>query len=163
MAHSESNHPLMPSVLDRLLGEEPPTATELRRNRPKLIRRLKRSLQRDLEDLLNTRCRHGLLPDDLTELDTSLVTYGIPDLTGANVGSMGGRDEFLRIIEDGIRRFEPRLKQVSVVPLDKSKEPLDRVMRFRIEAVLVTEHDAEPVMFLSTVEPSSGDYHVETE
>jgi type VI secretion system protein ImpF len=124
---------------------------------------LKQFLQRDLENLLNTRCRCGSLPQDLTELRTSLVNYGIPDLTGANVGSLGSRDEFLQVIEDAIRRFEPRLKGVSVVPLDNSKEPIDRVMRFRIEAVLVTEHESEPVMFLSTMEPSQGTFEVESE
>jgi predicted component of type VI protein secretion system len=33
-------------------------------------------------------------------------------------------------------------------------------LRFRIEAVLVTEDEIEPVAFVSTMEPSSGNFRV---
>ena len=59
-------------------------------------------------------------------------------------------------MQDCIARFEPRLRRVRVSLLEDDKEPLDRVLRFRIEAVVATEEEAEPVAFLSTMEPSSG-------
>jgi type VI secretion system protein ImpF len=153
--------PLVPSVLDRLLGEEVPSKERLERNRAQLLRRLKASLQRDLQNLLNTRCRCGSYPKELAELHTSLVNYGIPDYTGANVASAGSREEFLGVVQSAIERFEPRLRNVSIIQLEQSKDPLDRVLRFRIEAVLLTDEEAEPVAYLSTMEPSSGKYRVE--
>jgi type VI secretion system protein ImpF len=161
MAHKDDPLRLMPSVLDRLLGQEVPTQESLDRSRAQLFRQLKASLKRDLENLLNTRCRCGGYPKELTELETSLANYGIPDFTGASVASAGSREEFLRVVRDAIERFEPRLAQVKVSHIGDSKEPLDRVLRFRIEAVLMPDHEAEPVAFLSTLEPSSGRYRVD--
>jgi type VI secretion system protein ImpF len=151
--------PLMPSILDRLLGQPAPTDDEIDRNRTQLLRNLKIVLLRDLEHLLNTRCRCGSYPPELSELQTSLVNYGIPDFTGANAGSFVGRQDFLAVIRSAIERFEPRLQRVKVV-LHNDKAPLDRVLRFRIEGVLVTDYDDEEVRFVSTMEPTSGKYKV---
>jgi type VI secretion system protein ImpF len=163
MASRQDRVSLMPSILDRLLGQEVPSQEQLHRNRMAFIRQLKVSLQRDLENLLNTRCRCGGYPAEFSELEVSLVNYGIPDFTGANVGSQVSRDEFLSTIQEAIQRFEPRLKNVAVRTLDDNdkKEPLDRVLRFRVEAVLVTEYEAEPVAFVSTMEPTSGKFRVD--
>jgi type VI secretion system protein ImpF len=151
--------PLMPSILDRLLGEQAPTADEIERNRTQLLRNLKASLLRDLENLLNTRCRCGSFPAELSELQTSLANYGIPDFTGATAGSIPGRRDFLAVVRAAVERYEPRLQRVNVSPHD-DKDPLDRVLRFRIEAVLVTDYDDEQVIFLSTMEPASGKFQV---
>jgi type VI secretion system protein ImpF len=151
--------PLMPSILDRLLGQPAPTSDEIDRNRAQLLRKLKASLLRDLENLLNTRCRCGSFPPQYAELQTSLVNYGIPDFTGANAGSIVGRQDFLAVVRSAIERFEPRLQHVNVA-LDSDKAPLDRVLRFRIEALLVTDYDDEAVIFISTMEPASGKFQV---
>ncbi len=160
---SRSVSPLLPSVFDRLLGQDAPSDAQMHAHRASLIRQLKASLQRDLQNLLNTRRRCGGFPAEWTELETSLVNYGIPDFTGADVGSAGSREEFLRVIRAAIERFEPRLANVALFSLENEKEPLARALRFRIEAVLVTEHEQEPVAFLSTMEPASGSYRIERE
>jgi type VI secretion system protein ImpF len=160
MPHRDSTPSLVPSILDRLLGQDVPSQQELERGRARLLRQLRASLQRDLENLLNTRIRCGSYPKELDELETSLVNYGIPDFTGAGLGSSEGWQEFLGTVRSAIERFEPRLRDVSVAPLRDSPDPLDRVLRFRIEAVLQSEDDAEPVAFLSTMEPSSGRFRV---
>ena len=64
------------------------------------------------------------------------------------------------MVRSAVERFEPRLQQVNV-SLD-DKDPLDRVLRFRIEAVLVTDYDDEQVVFVSTMEPASGKFQVAT-
>jgi type VI secretion system protein ImpF len=160
MPETQDLSPLVPSILDRLLGQDLPSSEALERRRAALFRQLKVSLQRDLENLLNTRCRCGSFPPELAELKTSLVNYGIPDFTGANIAGIEGRQEFLQLVQDCIERFEPRLDRVQVSLLENDKEPLDRVLRFRIEAVVATEDAAEPVAFLSTMEPSSGKLQV---
>ena len=58
-----------------------------------------------------------------------------------------------------MERFEPRLHCVDVI-LQDDKDPLDRVLRFRIEGVLVTDYDDEQVIFVSTMEPASGKFQV---
>lgn len=160
MTQREQATSLVPSILDRLLGQDVPTQQDLERSRSRLIRQLRASLQRDLESLLNTRCRCGAYPRELTQLETSLANYGIPDFTGASLGSSEGWQEFLGTVRAAIERFEPRLRNVTVAHLRDSQDAVDRVLRFRIEAVLSAEEDAEPVTFLSTMEPSSGRFRV---
>jgi type VI secretion system protein ImpF len=152
---------LVPSVLDRLLGEELPTDADLVRFRARFIRRRKEALCRDLENLLNTRRRCTAPPPDLTDLERSLVDYGIPDFTGTNAESLGGRDELLHAIEVAIDRYEPRLRQIRIVPVTSSGSSYKRVLRFRIEGVMLTDGDPEPVAFTSVMEPSSGNFLLE--
>jgi type VI secretion system protein ImpF len=153
--------PFVPSVIDRLLGEETPTERDLDYRRATHVGRLKALLQRDLENLLNTRCRCGSYPREYTELEHSLANYGIPDFTGAEVGSQGGRAELLHVIRASVERFEPRLRRVSVTALDDSRDPIDRVLRFRIEAELWTGEEPLSVAFLSTMEPASGKFRID--
>ena len=79
-----------------------------------MLRELKQSLRRDLENLLNTRRRCQGWPDDLDEWNVSLVNYGIPDIAGADLGSAENREEFRRAVDETIRRFEPRFQSVYV-------------------------------------------------
>ncbi len=159
MAEISSRQTLLPSVLDRLLDENPGTTREVARSRTQVLRELKQSVRRDLENLLNTRWRPTAWPPDLTELDRSLVGYGIPDITAAELGSPGAREEFRRTVEAVIRRFEPRFKSVRVA-MRGNLEPLDRTLRFRIDAVLYAEPAPEPVSFDSAVEPATGNVEV---
>lgn len=129
------------------------------RDRPHSARELKQSIRRDLENLLNTRWRCTAWPPNLNELKRSLVDYGLPDFSGAGMGSAANREVFRRIIERAILEFEPRLKRVSV-ELTGDKESLDRVLRFRISAVLQANPAPEPVVFDSALEPLSATFEV---
>jgi type VI secretion system protein ImpF len=161
MAKVENTDPLIPSVLDRLLDDDPTSQKEQPQNRFQLLRGLKNSVRRDLENLLNTRWRCVGFAPDLEELSVSLMNYGIPDFTGSSLGSGVARDEFVKVIQETIRRFEPRLTRVKVELLDNAERD-DRAMRFRIDAVLQVDPDPEPVSFDSRLEPSSGNFHVGT-
>ena len=161
MATGYNKRRLIPSVYDRLLGEELPSETSLEIDRVRHVRRLKAALKRDLENLLNTRCRCGGYPREFSELEMSLVNYGIPDFTGSNAGSVEQRTAFLQIIKEAIERFEPRLRHVILTPVEEDGAPLQRVLQFRVEAMLVTEEEEEPVSFVSTMEPASGSYRLD--
>jgi len=141
-----------PSVLDRLLDYDPGNEKEPPVSPVQATRDLHQSVRRDLETLLNTRCRNAETPAGFTELDQSLVNYGIPDFTGANLASADSREEFRRVIESIIRKYEPRFKSVRVTLLD-NVEPLDRTLRFRIDALVHAEPAPEPVVFDSLLEP----------
>jgi type VI secretion system protein ImpF len=159
MAKIRADQPLVPSVLDRLLDDEPENPREAPPSRTQVLRELKRAVRRDLEDLLNTRRRCLPWSDGLAELERSLVNYGIPDFTGANMCSAEVREEFRRTVEEVIRRSEPRFKSVSVRLLDNT-EPLDRTLRFRIDALLRADPAPEPVVFDSALEPGTGTFEV---
>ena len=152
---------LVASVLDRLLDDHPGAASEPAATRP-LLEDIRNAVRRDLEKLLNSRRR--LIPSEEgePELGSSVLEYGIPDLTGANLASPEKRESFLQTIEEVIRRAEPRLRQVHVVPPDE-EEPLERALRFRIEAELIAEPAPEPVVFESELEPVSRTLSVEPE
>ena len=159
MTTVRSDQPLVPSVLDRLLDDEPSKTLEAPKSRTQVLRELKQSVRRDLENLLNTRWRSTSWPEHFGELEVSLMSYGLPDVTGADLASTPKREEFRRRIERVIADFEPRLAKVSVMLLEKG-EPLDRTLRFRIEGMLHVEPAPEPVAFDSAVEPATGNVEV---
>ena len=157
MARIPRNQNLMLSPLDRLLDRDP---TAPGRGGEQTLRDLKQAVRRDLENLLNTRWRCKMWPPGLDELETSLVNYGIPDFTGTNLGTPSAREEFRRIIERVIQRFEPRFKTVRVVFVD-SADPIDRTLRFRIDAMLRADPaPPEPVVFDTALEPSTAGFVV---
>ena len=57
MAKISEQQPLVPSVLDRLMDCEPDNPREAPKSRHQILRELKQSVRRDLENLLNTRWR----------------------------------------------------------------------------------------------------------
>lgn len=159
MARVRTDQPLMPSVLDRLIDEDPGVRVEAPRARTQVLRELKLAVRRDLENLLNTRRRAVTIPPGYTELKGSLLTYGLADFSGAGPGGGKERDAFCRSIEAVIRQHEPRFLTVAV-ELASGADPTDRTLRFRIDAVLRADPVPEPVVFDSTMEPSTGTFAV---
>ena len=95
----------------------------------------------------------------MEELQISLVNYGIPDITGADLGAAGNRADFAGVIEQILRDFEPRFKSVHVEMLD-NPDPTQRTLRFRIEGLLHAEPAPEPIVFDSALEPATGNVEV---
>lgn len=159
MPTTPPDQPLLASVLDRLLDDEP----DVRRDPPQpahqVLREVKQAVCRDLQNLLNTRRRCVPWPPDLAELEQSLVDYGMPDFTAVNMGGSDGPEQLRRLLEAVIRRFEPRFKAVQVLLLE-SADPLDRTLRFRIDALLHAVPAPEPVTFDSALETATGTVEV---
>jgi type VI secretion system protein ImpF len=163
MAGASSEKRLVPSLLDRLLDDDPQATVEPPSRESQVIRDLQRSLRRDLEDLLNSRRPLDGLPEGLAELPGSLANYGLPDLQSLEVREMHDVQRLCRIIEDCIRRFEPRLQNVVVGPVKDSDEDrtVSRRLRFAIDAILVVDPFREPVHLHSDVDSGSGAIVVE--
>ena len=159
MPPPRSEPPLLPSVLDRLLDDDPGVSREPPRGRDQVLREIKESVRRDLENLLNTRRRLFAWPPELKELDRSVVGYGIPDLAGGALGAARASEEFCRLLQTVLRQYEPRFTSVEVRPLANA-EPLDRTLRFRIDALLIADPAPEPIVFDSTLKPATGDFEV---
>ncbi len=155
MARLREDQVLVPSVLDRLIDYEPGVEREPPQLANQVLRELKSSVQRDLQNLLNTRWRCEPPPADLDELRHSLVNYGIPDFTGLNLASDHERDEFRWVVEQAIRNFEPRFKSVRVELLENA-DSADRTLRLRIDALLYAAPAPEPVVFDSVIKTATG-------
>lgn len=152
MARVDKKRELRPSILDRLLDDEPHNQTESGDQRHQLLKDLRNSVRRDLENLFNTRYRIKESPEELEELEDSLVNYGLPDLATINLIDGDAKNKFVRFLESTIRHFEPRFKDVQVVVLNNA-DVTDRTLRFRIEATLYAEPQPEIVTFDSVMEP----------
>lgn len=155
----DSELPLLPSLLDRLMDDNPEQHHDAPRNRAQNLNALENAIRRDLESFLNTRrCCISPAPE-LTDLRTSLVEYGVPDFLSANAASAQIREELRKEVEDAIRRFETRFQTVSVTLVDGGAE-VDRTLRFRIAALMYAEPAPEYVSFDSSLNPGSRTFSV---
>jgi type VI secretion system protein ImpF len=154
MARVELDQPLLPSVLDRLLDANPESTRDPPKSRGQHLAEMRRAVRRDLEALLNTRQRCISWPNDLSELDHSLISYGIRDFASLNLATTAQREIFCRDVESVIRRNEPRFVSVSVSLLENSDE-VDRTMRFRIEALMYADPAPETIVLDSFVDPAA--------
>jgi type VI secretion system protein ImpF len=145
------------SMIDRLIDDEPGAPDRPWISRAEAAGRLKASVRRDLEWLLNARAA-AAPPQSLRELNRSVFVYGLPDYSGYSLTSPADRARLVADIETSVRKFEPRLANVAVVALDP--ERLAHAMRFRIEALLMTDPAPEPVSFDTVLELNSGEYRV---
>jgi type VI secretion system protein ImpF len=146
---------IQPSILDRLIDPES-GGTAARRGYA--VEQIRDALQRDLEDLLNTRQSDIGLPEAFVETHRSIMGYGLPDLTSLSAITMQQREEVGRLIEAVLGHFEPRLREVRTVLLDPL-DTKDRTIRFRVEARLSME-PAPEVAFDTILELSTGHYSV---
>ncbi|MDX1692242.1 MAG: type VI secretion system baseplate subunit TssE [Ketobacteraceae bacterium] len=151
---SKAKQQIRPSILDRLLDEDPSKRVENEKDRYQVTRELRESVRRDLELLLNTRYRIMAAEPHQKELEKSLINYGLPDLATINLVDEDTRHEFCRTIEATIKRYEPRFKSVKVSTLDNVTQT-DRAVRFRIDAILHADPAPEVIIFDSVLEPVS--------
>lgn len=157
MATPDHKTTIVPSILDRLLDNAPGVSQEPVSGRFQSVRELERIVARDLEALLNTR-QETLeeLPAEFAEVNRSLLTYGVPDLSSFSLDSESERARIQAVLEQAIALFEPRLEQVRVV-LEGPRNH-DRGLRFRIEALLRVEPAPEPVTFDALLQVNTQQY-----
>lgn len=155
----DSELPLLPSLLDRLMDDHPEQRHDPLRSRTQNLTALENAIRRDLESLLNSR-RCCISPKrEQTELRTSVVEYGVPDFLSANAASAKVKEELRKDVEDIIRRFETRFQTVSVTLVENAGE-VDRTLKFRIAALMYAEPAPEYVSFDSALNPGSRTFSV---
>lgn len=162
---AESRGKPQASLLDRLYDDDPGTTRDVVPARiqdaDRLAKRqMKESLHRDLEALLNSRVRDVLWDPSLERLNGSLLDYGLPDFTYVNLTGKAERDLFCGRLAAILRQHEPRLKNISVEPMDEHV-PVDRTFRFRIHGLLMVDPVPEEIHFDSVVRPATGTVRVE--
>lgn len=160
MARVDKKKNLRPSILDRLIDDEPHLQVETEKTRHQRLKELRNSVRRDLENLLNSRYRVISPPEELQEANTSLLNYGLPDLATVNIIDLDKKREFTQNLERVLKTYEPRFKTVKVSYQD-NKDNTDRTLRFRIDATLYADPAPEIVVFDSILEPASRAVNVE--
>jgi type VI secretion system protein ImpF len=134
MAELAPRERLQPSLLDRLTDDEPMLAVEARERRVMSVRSLREGVLRDLAWLLNTTNLTSVSDRfRLPHVASSVLNFGLPDMSGASLAGMNTTD-LERAIRQAIWDFEPRLIRSSVSV--KALPTLDSITRitFEIEA-----------------------------
>ncbi len=114
MADFANRERLQPSLLDRLTDHDPRNQKESRDDRVLSVERLKESVLRDLEWLLNTENLASSV--DLTpypEIASSTLNFGRPALSG-KAGSTIDLTQLQQRIQLAILQFEPRIIAKSI-------------------------------------------------
>jgi type VI secretion system protein ImpF len=153
LARSATEALVTQSVLDRLTAVEEWPAT-----RSQSLRFYKEALKRDLEWLLNTR--QPPIPE-LVEYPlarTSVINFGLPDITSLGLSSASDHGRLRKAIEICLRNYEPRLMDVRVTL--EGSDTADRRLRFHIEGNLKLDPAPEEISFDTVLELSSGEYKV---
>jgi type VI secretion system protein ImpF len=143
---TEIERPVRPSVLDRLIDEEPASNVEPMMTRAQSVRQFKTALRRDLEWLLNARRTITPVPDECEEVARSVFTFGLPDITSMSKDSRESFERLARMIQSAIDLFEPRLGDITVT-LKEGNSKLLRDVHFVIDGILRLDPLPERVMF----------------
>lgn len=156
---SYASKDIRPSLLDRLCDTADGRGSVVNYS----IDDLRAAVQRDLQNLLNTRIRF-LSPDEsCDQIQDTLVNFGLPDMTTQSLATERGRREFAEWMERTIERFEPRFARVKVTIGEQRRERgrrgSARVRRgglsFSVDALLIADPAPEDVSFDSRVDPVS--------
>lgn len=140
------------SLLDKLIDDNPQQPDIREGHRGVSLEQIRANVRRDLENLLNAKVPWQTWPECYRELDNSLVNYGLQDFSSMAVGSLEGRQLLCQKVADAVKRFEPRFIEVEVETVD-NEQPLDRILRLRINALLYADPEPEYISFDSEVEP----------
>lgn len=140
---------LIPPLFDRFLEQN--KSADFRQSH-QIVRTLRESIRRDLESLFNTRYCCVSPPEGFSNLDDSVLNYGLPDLSTINMTSYNSRTDFCRRIEKAVMKFEPRIRSVKV-KTDAVLDNEDPTIRFRVEASLNVNPLQELIIFESALNP----------
>ncbi len=136
-----TNSNIILSLFDRLTDEKPRLSSEIPMNDWERMASLKKSVARDLTNLLNTRISEHDVPEEFIEVRQSIVAYGVNDYTMSPVD----KEAIRRSLERCIRTFEPRLSRVQVQWLESRSSILE--LHYRISALLRADLGSEPIVF----------------
>ena len=153
---------LQPSLLDRLLDDEPGAAQESRDRRVLSLPQLRAAVLRDLIWLLNTSCQTADDMAGLREVERSVLNYGVPSLAGRMLSGLKVL-EIEQAITRAIERYEPRILsrslRVHVVAEQATNRPNQLVME--IEGELWAQPLPESLYIRTAVDLETGHFTLE--
>jgi type VI secretion system protein ImpF len=155
MAEALSRDRLYPSLLDRLIDDDPGRASEARENRSTSLQRLRENVLRDLNWLFNATSSSIDFDGDPL-LTGSVINYGMPPLAG-RPASQYDLGELSRVLRDVILRFEPRIIAHTLkVSAERAKGDTHNVLGFRIEGQLWSQPIPLEIFMRTEIDLESG-------
>lgn len=134
---------LIPSLWARLQDDQPSVTREVIQS--KGVEGLRDEILSDLTHMFNTRQEVWEALSTRSVLASSLLTYGLPDITTLNPNSTAAFQDLCFAMEQAILRFEPRLKEARVYLVEQEKKN-SRSLTFRIEATLLIDPHPAPII-----------------
>ena len=152
-------HLVTPTLLDRLIdGETHPSGGP--DGGLYTLGKYARTLQRDLELLLNTRQTWAEPLIKGPETINSIMSFGIPDVMGQRLRTIDDRKNFANDLKNIILRHDPRFENLRV-EMASSSQAAERILHFRISARVRIGKSPRRVVFDTTIEPATGNARVE--
>lgn len=146
-----------PGLFDKLFQDAPREGAHALRRLS--VEALKDTVARDVEALLNARV---IFSDDILqkypECQRSVLTFGIPDISGLSLASDVDRGRICKSLEQAITRHERRLSSVTVTL--QVNPSATAMLYFAISAALDTGMAREPVSFDASLQPATLRYSV---
>jgi type VI secretion system protein ImpF len=99
------------------------------------------------------------LPEAYGELERSLLTYGLPDISNMSIEGAADQQRLIRSLEGSIEVFEPRLARARVTSRQRLKKG-QQTITFHVEAILMIDPAPERISFDTVLEISKGAYSV---
>lgn len=144
-------------LFDRLDDTDEPPSGNRREARARSVEHALRSVTRDLQALLNTRCGvHQASFSPLPAVSGSILNYGLIDFAGMCMNSDTDQQEICKAVQLAIQRHEPRLHKVLV----SLRGAINRV-EFVITAQLKHASMPEAMSFNAVFRPSLQQYSIE--
>ncbi len=161
LAERRGEPALQLSVLDRLIAGETGAGTRGVHDYVG-VRELRNAVARDLEWLLNSKFTAFLDLDQFPEAHNSILTYGVADFSNYSWQNASDAHAIARVLEDTIRRFEPRLlpRTIKVDAMPTPDDVDNFTLGFRIHAVLNVDPIRESVHFDTAIDFESTAVHV---
>lgn len=151
---------MVPTLLDRLLDDEPSHVTETLPGHRCSVANYKASVVQDLELLVNTR--RELVASELDiwpSLQGTLLDFGLPDFLSRGVRSTEDRQMIQRQLERTIEHGDKRFSSVRVHLLNPDTH--ERILQFRIEAILSLSEARQHVAFDAVLQVNTRQYKVQ--
>ena len=153
---------LQPSLLDRLADDEPEKKVESRDKRILSFIKLKQSVMRDLEWLLNTGCLETTQDlDDYPQVKKSVLNYGLPDLSGTTASNVDSTT-LERMLRQAIINFEPRILANSLKVRVANRDKHNNII-FEIEGELWSQPTPERLYLKTILDLELGSVEVKSE
>jgi type VI secretion system protein ImpF len=143
------------SVFDRLESITEPGVLGGRASDIQIVRS---AVLRDVENLLNTRRSIIDPPENFQYLNESMFVYGLEDFVAQNPKNPDVRKALKRSIQNTIRKFEPRLRNISVE--FNEEEGNDQNLCFTVMATLYADPIHEPIFFDTWFSVNRGEYKI---
>ncbi len=155
---------IRPSILDRLIDDNPEGAAQWRSGDQSDTKRFmslneyRAQVRRDLTWLMNTANLTSVLNlDDLPEVECSVINFGMPDFTGLTSSTIDSV-ALQKLVKNIIVRFEPRLLEKSLrVRIEVNPDQLNRnALCFIIDGKLKADPAPIPISFRSDLDLETG-------